>query len=45
MVMNGGLAFCEKYRHWREKEWRMVIYSNESTFESCKPEGSKGQVV
>jgi hypothetical protein len=26
------LAFCKKFKHRREKDWRKVMYSDESTF-------------
>ena len=26
------LAFCKRYRHWGQKEWMDVMYSDESTF-------------
>jgi hypothetical protein len=26
------LAFAKKYKHWTEKEWSKVMFSDESTF-------------
>jgi transposase len=35
------LAFCRKFKHWKEKDWRKVMYSDESTFRLVNSRGAK----
>jgi hypothetical protein len=35
------LAYCKKIRHWMEKQWRKVVYLDESTFRLLNSRGAK----
>ncbi len=35
------LAFCKKFKHWREKDWRKVMYLDRLTFRFVNSRGAK----
>ncbi len=35
------LSFCKMYQHWKEKDWRNVMYFDESTFTVVNSRGLK----
>jgi transposase len=35
------ISFCKKHRHWTEKDWEEVMFSDESTFRLINPRAQK----